>query len=128
MRRLFDLFDPIDIATQFNLAINKQNAAKLSRLMDKRHTFIDSAGNVVEGKKQVLALWQEFFDLYPDYENVFEHAYDGGHYVVALGHSICSHVGLEGPAIWYIKLHNGRVLEWRMFEDTAANRRMLEID
>ena len=34
---------------------------------------------------------------------------------------------LDGPSLWSAKVHEGRVSEWRVYEDTDQNRRNLKL-
>jgi uncharacterized protein (TIGR02246 family) len=83
----------------FNEAINRRDVGALAELMTDDHTFVDSAGSVLAGKDEVLAAWEGFFESFPD----------------------------NGPAIWTAKTLDGKVSEWRVYEDTPANRRRLGI-
>ena len=47
--------------------------------------------------------------------------------VVMLGYSTCSYEQLGGPSIWTAKVRDGRVPEWRVYEDAASNRQRLGI-
>jgi hypothetical protein len=47
--------------------------------------------------------------------------------VVVVGHSLCSDARLDGPSLWVAKPSDGKLAEWRVYEDTPANRRMLGI-
>jgi ketosteroid isomerase-like protein len=112
----------------FNEAINRRDLPALEDLMTDDHTFIDSAGGVVSGKQAVLNAWEGFFRAFPDYRNEWSTvvAKDGA--LVALGSSACStEPGLDGPAIWTAETHDGKVSEWRVYEDTPAIRQRLGI-
>jgi hypothetical protein len=52
-----------------------------------------------------------------------------GGVVIATGRSVCStDPRLDGPAIWAAETRGERVSEWRIYEDTAANRRRLGLE
>jgi hypothetical protein len=40
---------------------------------------------------------------------------------------MCSDVRLDGPALWTAKARDSKLAEWRVYEDTPANRHMLGI-
>lgn len=43
--------------------------------------------------------------------------------VAIVGHSVCpGNSALDGPALWTARIENGRVAEWRVYEDSAENR------
>lgn len=111
----------------FNNCINERDLEALSSLMTDDHTFIDSASGVVSGKQACIDAWKGFFAAFPDYRNDPERIVPNGNKVVAIGHSHCSDERLAGPAIWQAMITGNRVAEWRVFEDTPANRLALGI-
>jgi ketosteroid isomerase-like protein len=97
--------------------------------MTDDHTFIDSAGDIVPGKQEMLSVWEGFFAAYPDYQNIFQHLETKGDTVLILGYSTCSNEPtLDGPALWAAKVRDGLIAEWRVYEDTEDNRRQLGIN
>jgi hypothetical protein len=44
-----------------------------------------------------------------------------------LGRSLCTLEALDGPAIWRAVVRNGRLAEWRVYEDNEDARRTLGI-
>jgi len=112
----------------FNAAINTRDVAALDRLMTDDHALIDSAGSTIAGREEVLGAWRGFFDAFPDYRNIWSEVQAIGGVVVATGRSVCSTEALlNGPAIWAARTRGELVSEWRIYEDTAANRRRLGI-
>jgi hypothetical protein len=59
--------------------------------------------------------------------NVFDSLAVEGTNVVAVGHSVCSDARLDGPALWVETASDDKLAEWRVYEDTPANRRVLGI-
>ena len=116
------------IALRFNEAINTRNLTRLGELMTEDHTFIDIPGEIYKGRERMLSGWFEFFSNYPDYRNNFTHITMRGSLVVMVGFSECSYAPLNGPAIWTAKIRNGKVAEWRVYEDTQQTRKKLGID
>lgn len=116
-----------DIVFQFNEYINKQNIDGLATLMTDDHAFIDSGNNILHGKENVMEAWKGFFELFPDYRNVFENLEPHNGLVVIVGHSVCSDKRLNGPALWTAKIKNNKVSEWRVYADTPENRKQLNI-
>jgi ketosteroid isomerase-like protein len=94
----------------------------LARLMTDDHVFIDSVGGRVEGMQRCLAAWRGFFDAFPDYRNVFTSMSASADMVVVTGRSVCSEPALDGPALWTARIRDGRVCEWRVYEDTPETR------
>jgi ketosteroid isomerase-like protein len=112
----------------FNEAINQRNVDALRELMTDGHAFIDGDDNVLAGKAEVVRAWRGFFNAFPDYRNDWSQviATRGRH--VALGRSVCAtDPALDGPAIWTARTVGGKVSEWRVYEDTPANRDQLGI-
>ncbi|MGV9103236.1 MAG: hypothetical protein ACOC38_11445 [Promethearchaeia archaeon] len=76
----------------------------------------------------MLEGWEEFFDHYPDYRNIFSHLITRDDIVIMVGHSECSEKMLDGPTLWTAKIRGVLVAKWRVYEDTTANRKLLGID
>jgi uncharacterized protein (TIGR02246 family) len=116
------------VVIAFNEAINRRDLDALAELMTDDHRFIDTAGTVVAGKDAVLAAWVGFFESYPDYRNDWSEVTSQGAAVTATGGSVCSNEpALHGPALWTADTRDGKLTEWRVHEDTPANRRRLGI-
>lgn len=122
-----ELIDPKQIALRFNECINNRDINGLANLMTDDHTFIDTAESVVSGKASCVDAWRGFFDQYPDYKNIFTTVTSKGDTVTMIGYSICSDERLEGEAIWTATISDGKMVEWRVYEDTPQNRQRLEI-
>jgi len=110
-----DSFDVMMVALRFNEKINERNLEGLAELMAEDHAFVDSDGTVTKGKTVMKDVWAKFFDLYPDYRNVFTSVTVQGNVVVMVGYSTCSYKPLNGPTMWTAKVHGGRVSEWRVY-------------
>ncbi len=118
--------DPAVIA--FNDAINHRDLDSLGELMTDGHAFIDANDNVLAGKAEVLKAWKGFFNAFPNYRNDWSQVIATGGTLIALGRSVCStEPALEGPAIWTAQTVGDKVSEWRVYEDTPANRGQLGI-
>jgi ketosteroid isomerase-like protein len=117
-----------NIVLQFNECINRRDLQGLAILMTDDHTFIDKANQAVQGKEHVVAAWQGFFALFPDYQNIFERVESRNSLVAISGHSTCSEKLLDGPALWTAKLKDEKVAEWRVYEDTPENRTLLDFE
>ncbi len=116
------------VVIAFNEAVNRRDLEALAALITDDHTFVDSAGSVLAGKAAVLAAWNGFFESFPDYRNDWSEVTSKDATVTAIGRSACStEPALDGPAIWTARASDGKVSEWRVHEDTPANRRHLGI-
>ncbi len=118
---------PIAVAIRFNDRINDRDLEGLVDLMTEDHTFIDSSNEVVGGREEMRKAWTDFFQHFPDYRNIFTWVESRDNLVVMVGHSVCSHKPLDGPAIWTAMVRDGLVAEWRVYEDKEENRRRLGI-
>jgi hypothetical protein len=74
-----------------------------------------------------LDAWRGFFKSFPDYRNAFDRLVVEDNKVTVVGRSSCSDVRLDGPALWVAKARDDKLAEWRVYEDTPANRRALSI-
>ena len=119
--------DPRALTVAFNDHINNRDLAGLAILMTDDHTFIDTAGHAIRGKPACLDAWRGFFTSFPDYRNVFDRLVLEDTRVVVVGRSSCSDVRLDGPALWVAKASDDKIAEWRVYEDTPTNRRLLGI-
>ena len=119
--------NPFDIVSNFNDAISSHDPGRLALLMSEDHTFIDSAGCRVIGRKACILAWEGFFQQFPDYKNILERMEIQGHVVITFGHSRCSDERLNGPALWTATIKNNQIQEWRVYDDTAENRKVLGV-
>ena len=111
----------------FNDCINHQDLEGLAQLTTDEHKFVDSAAGTVSGKDACLKAWASFFSAFPDYRNQFDRLVSDGNKVVIAGSSTCSDSRLAGPALWQATLLGDQLAEWRVYEDTHANRLALAI-
>ena len=106
----------------FNEHINGRDLDGLAALMTDDHVFIDTTGHAIRGKAQCLEAWRGFFTAFPDYRNIFDRLEVDGDRLAVVGRSSCSDVRLDGPALWAAKVREGKLAEWRVYEDTPTNR------
>jgi ketosteroid isomerase-like protein len=116
-----------ELITRFNEFVSARDLDGLAALMTHDHTFIDTADKITRGKEKALEAWRGFFQHFPDYRNLFDTFTIESDSVTVVGHSVCSDKRLEGPAIWTAKVRGNQVAEWRVYEDTPANRRRLGV-
>ena len=119
--------DPRALTLKFNEHINNRDLDGLAALMTDDHAFIDTANHAIRGKVRCLEAWRGFFTSFPDYRNEFDLLVVEDNTVSVVGHSHCSDARLNGPALWVARTSAGKLAEWRVYEDTAPNRRMLGI-
>lgn len=118
----------ISIALRFNERINARDLTGLGEMMTEDHVFIDIPGEVHEGRSPMVLGWFDFFKTYPDYRNNFTHIQVKDGLVIMVGFSECSYNPLDGPAIWTAKIRDGRIAEWRVYDDKIEVRKKLRID
>lgn len=112
-----DASDDTATVVRFNDAINARDLPSLARLMTDDHRFVDSAGEVVDGKDACVEAWSGFFAAFPDYRNTFESLDAAEPGVVEVrGRSDCSVAELTGPARWRVVVRGPAVAEWRVFD------------
>lgn len=63
------------VAHEFVRAIHRRDVEGLAGLMTEGHRFVDSLGNVVEGREKMRAGWAAYFRMVPDYSIVVEESY-----------------------------------------------------
>jgi hypothetical protein len=116
------------VAVEFNNAISSRDLSRLGELMTEDHTLITGTGDPVKGKEACICAWGEFFELLPDYRNVFERVWSVGPVVRMRGRSVCTDERLNGPAIWKAVVEGTRISEWHVDENTPEGRRRLGHD
>jgi hypothetical protein len=116
-------------ALQFNDCINRRDINGLIELMTDDHVFIDRKNNRIEGISDNRKLaWEPFFNLFPDYQNVFEKIVVHNFTVIMQGYSVCSDKRLDNMrAIWLAEVRNDKVSLWHIYPDTEENRKFLNI-
>ncbi len=117
-----------NVTEEFNNAITSRDLSRLGELMTEDHTLITGTGDPVNGKEACISAWRQFFELLPDYRNVFERVWSVGQVVRMRGRSVCTDERLNGPAIWKAVVEGTRISEWHVDEDTPEGRRRLGHD
>jgi ketosteroid isomerase-like protein len=118
---------PVEIVTRFNESINNRDIDTLAAFITDDHSFIDSADQSFQGKEKVVETWKGFFVAFPDYKNHFDTLTEKDELVIVTGRSTCSFKELNGPALWTAKIRDGKVSEWRVYDDTSENRKRLSV-
>jgi len=112
--------------------INARDVEGLLRLMTSDHEFIDRAGVSVRGRDAMRGAWEGYFKLFPDYRiepSGMRRAGDRVNFA-GVSHGTLSEHGREvlgqgdfqGPALWSARVVGGLLAQWRVYEDTPANR------
>lgn len=126
------------VAHAFADAIGHQDVSALAALMTENHRFIDSLGNVVEGREKMRGGWAGYFRMVPDYTVTIEETYLDGSVVVMIG-SAQGTYARDGkpaaeqseanrwrtPAVFRAVVKDGKVAEWRVYADNEPIRRLI---
>lgn len=118
----------METVLRFNEYIASRDLTGLVEMMTDDHVLIDTAGHRVEGKAACIEAWRSFFEAFPDYHNVFDRLVQRADDISVAGASHCSDPRLAGPALWSARTSSGRVREWRVWVDTAENRKQLGLN
>ena len=102
--------------------------------MSDDHELKVFAETPLAGRDANIAAWRSYTESFPRYviypHRIVEH--DG--YIVVLGHTTGSHLGLADAEetkltlIWLAKLSGGSLCSWTLIEDTADNRYRLGLE
>jgi uncharacterized protein (TIGR02246 family) len=126
---------PESVAQAFVRAINRQDVEGLAALMAPEHRFIDSLGNVVEGREKMRTAWAAYFRMVPDYSIAVEKTICDEPVVLMLGVAqgtyspdgkLRAENRWETPAALRALIEDGLVAEWRVYADNEPMRRLMK--
>ena len=119
---------PVAAVLSFVDAINRGDVTRRAELMaDDHELHVFSEARVI-GRQANLAAWRGYCDSFPDYIIYPRVITESSGEVSVLGHTTGSHLGLPDSQernltlIWRARVANGRLLNWTLVEDNAANR------
>ena len=128
----------ISVAHAFASAISRRDVASLADLMTENHRFIDSLGNIVEGREKMRAGWAGYFHMVPDYAIAIDETYEKDAVVVmvgsaqgtyspdgALNHDQMMTNHWQTPAVFRAVIENAKVAEWRVYADNEPIRKLM---
>ncbi len=115
--------DPKTVALEFNKCINRHDVEGLSALMPADHIYIDREGRSDRSKSGMVRAWEEFFQAFPKYRNIFHRVESFNNLVIMVGYAYWDKDNRHDPAIWVAKIAGGLVAEWRIYYDTEENRK-----
>lgn len=125
------------VAQAFIRAINRQDVDALAALMAPEHRFVDSLGNVVEGREKMCAGWAAYFRMVPDYSIAVNEAFRNGLVVVMLGVAEGTYAPdgqlkpenrWKTPVALRAQVGDGLVTEWRVYADNEPIRERMRKD
>jgi len=104
---------------QFVARINDHDVRAIAELMATDHVFVDSVGNRVHGAASMEIGWRSYFAMCPDYWIQIEHVMAESDAVLAVGEAGGTVDGTvwRTPAAWKAVVHDGKLVEWRVFAD-----------
>jgi ketosteroid isomerase-like protein len=121
----------------FIAAINARDPRVMARLMTENHTFIDSVGTVVSGRDTMLASWQAYWTLLPDYRIRIDTVVREGRVVAIFGGWSATYAGrrgrvqanaVGGPAAWKAIVTGGRIEVWQVYADHTRTTAVMQQD
>ncbi len=125
---------PETVAHAFLRAINRQDVDALVALMSPEHRFVDSLGNVVEGREKLREGWAAYFRMVPDYAVAIEETYPSERAVVLLGvaqgtftrnGTLHPENRWQTPVAVRALVEDGLVAEWRVYADNEPIRKVM---
>ena len=125
------------VVAAFIAAINRHDAAALADVMSEDHTFIDSQGGRVSGRKEMVEGWKAYFAMFPDYEVLVETTVTDHATVAIFGSVSGTYNGKRGlipqnriamPAAWQATVAEGKVKRWQVYCDWTEGLRIIEED
>jgi ketosteroid isomerase-like protein len=122
------------VAHAFVRAINRQDVDALAELMTAEHRFIDSMGNIAEGREKLRTGWAAYFRMVPDYAVAIEETFSDGPVVAMLGMAQGTYTS-DGqlkpenhwttPTAFRAFIEDGKVAEWRVYCDNEPMRQRM---
>jgi uncharacterized protein (TIGR02246 family) len=125
--------DVLKTAISFVEKINEHDVNGIAELMTDDHTFIDSMGIVMKGKKKMKTAWEGYLSWIPDYEitvvNTLLTGDSVGLFGTAKGMFAFDEKSesnkFEIPAAWRAKVKDKLISEWQVFADNESVRNII---
>jgi ketosteroid isomerase-like protein len=126
-----------DVVTAFIAAINRRSAADMGALMTEDHTFVDSTGRIQTGREEMIASWEQYFRMFPDFRIQVETMLEHESIVAAFGFAAGTYNGRRGlvpenriemPASWRAVVADGGVRIWQVYADWTEGLRIIGED
>jgi ketosteroid isomerase-like protein len=130
----FAVNSPQSVTNAFVRAINRQDADGVASLMTPGHRFVDSLGNLVEGREYMGKGWTSYFLMVPDYTLAIEETYESGPVVLLLGMAQGTYAqggnlsqsnAWKTPIAIRAQVEDGLIAEWRVFADNEPIRKLM---
>lgn len=107
-------------------AINNKKISDLRELMIEGYSFINGGGNTTSGKDTMISGWQQYYEMFPDYNVKVDSMHQDGSTVAVFGSTSGRFNGREcmkpenkvgGPAAWRVIVEKGKVKVWQVYAD-----------
>ena len=125
---------PESVTSAFVRAINRQDAEALATMMTPGHRFVDSLGNLVEGRENMRKAWTGYFQMVPDYTLAIDETYANGPVVIlmgiaqgtyARGRKIAPTDAWRTPIAVRAFVEDRLIAEWRVYADNEPIRKLI---
>jgi ketosteroid isomerase-like protein len=122
------------VTNAFVRALNRQDVEGMVALMSPGHRFVDSLGNVVEGREKMRGGWLGYFKIVPDYALAIEETFANGSVVILLGVAQGTYTKngqLTPENHWHTPIalrafvEDGLIAEWRVYADNEPIRKLM---
>jgi uncharacterized protein (TIGR02246 family) len=125
------------VAVKFIEAINARDPDGLAALMTDDHTFVDSMGTTVSGKKIMRDGWEQYYEMFPDYRVEIDETLGLGAKVALFGSWSATFAGksglrqenkVGGLAAWRATVESGKIKRWQVYADHTNTVKVMEAD
>jgi hypothetical protein len=105
--------------------------------MTEDHTFLDPAGRTESGREKMVAGWQGYFRMFPDYEIRVESMLADKALVAVFGSACGTYDGQRGlvpenriemPAAWQALVKDGKIKRWQVYADWTQGCKIMDED
>ncbi|MEO8209803.1 MAG: Type 1 glutamine amidotransferase-like domain-containing protein [bacterium] len=126
--------DILKTVLSFVEKVNEQDVEGMAKLMSEDHTFIDSSGLMITGKKEMTEAWKGFFKWFPDYEITVLNTLITNDSVAMFGiangtfdsNDATEKDKFEIPAAWRAKVKDKLITEWQVCADNESVRDIIK--
>lgn len=122
---------------KFEQLINSRSAEVVCSLVTSDSIFIDSLGNRMEGHERLLAAWQGYFKMVPDYSISHEEIFATGNTVAMFG-TAQGTLAKDGemkkenfwktPGAWKAVVKDEKIALWQVYADNEPIRAIMRKD
>jgi ketosteroid isomerase-like protein len=123
-----------DVVHQFIKAINEHDVKTIFELMTEDHRFIDSGGQVFEGREEMKQGWLRYLNMVPDYRIHISAVFDSENSAVLIGKASGTYTAngdlkpenrWETPGAWRAVVSGDKVKEWQVYADNEPIREIM---